>query len=112
QNIIGVVLFTPLFFLINDTASIQMQLIHLYNIKTAIYVLILAIFCSSVAFIFYLKGIRYFGIGKANVFTNLIPVVTAVLSFFLVGESFPIYKVIGILIVICGIFLVQKKTTK
>ena len=58
---------------------------------------------------FYLQGMRHFGVGKANTFTNLIPIVTSVLSFFLLHENFPLYKILGIIIVIVGIFLVQKK---
>jgi drug/metabolite transporter (DMT)-like permease len=47
------------------------------------------------------------GLGKANTFTNLIPVITAVFSFIILKETFPVYKILGTLIVIIGIGLVQ-----
>ena len=39
---------------------------------------------------------------RANVFGNLIPVVTAILSFLLLKESMPLLKILGILVVITG----------
>jgi drug/metabolite transporter (DMT)-like permease len=58
---------------------------------------------------FFFQGIQHLGLGKANTFTNLIPVITAILSFFMIGEQFPVYKIFGIIVVIVGIFLVQRK---
>ena len=109
QNLIGLVLFTPLLFLINDTAEIPHQIVALFSAPYLYYLVSLAILCSALAFMFYLQGMRHFGVGKANTFTNLIPIVTAILSFFLLKEEFPLYKIFGIIIVIVGIFLVQKK---
>ena len=109
QNLIGLGLFTPLLFLINDTAEIPHQIVALFSAPYLYYLVSLAILCSALAFMFYLQGMRHFGIGKANTFTNLIPIVTAILSFFLLKEEFPLYKIFGIIIVIIGIFLVQKK---
>lgn len=112
QNLIGLCLFTPLMLIITDKAEIATQLQSLSSFPDIYYLVSLAILCSALAFMFYLQGMRHFGVGKANTFTNLIPIVTAVLSFFLLQEQFPLYKILGILIVIIGIFLVQKKTSK
>ncbi|MDR2979545.1 MAG: DMT family transporter [Bacteroidales bacterium] len=109
QNSIGAIFFLPLFLILghfNDT-SIWIAMTDPANLAN---LLILAIFCSSLAFIFFLRGIQVLGLGRANVFSNLIPVATAVISFFLLGEEFPLYKIIGMAVVIVGIFLVQKKT--
>ena len=109
QNLIGLVLFTPLLFLITDAPEIPHQITALFSTPYLYYLVSLAILCSALAFMFYLQGMRHFGVGKANTLTNLIPIVTAVLSFFLLQEQFPLYKILGIIIVITGIFLVQKK---
>lgn len=109
QNFIGLILFTPLIFLTTGKGELAHQLSNLFLSYNVIYVILLAIFCSTLAFMFYLIGIRRFGIGKSTIFTNFIPIVTAILSFFLLKESFPWYKVLGIITVIGGIFLVQKK---
>lgn len=112
QNLIGLALFAPLMFIITDSHIIENQLHTIFSAPQLYYLASLAILCSALAFIFYLQGMRHFGVGKANTFTNLIPIVTAILSFFLLQEKFPLYKILGIIIVIIGIFLVQKKTQK
>ena len=109
QNLIGLALFTPLMMLITDQSTLGSQLGALFSPPQLYYLASLAILCSALAFMFYLQGMRHFGVGKANTFTNLIPIVTAILSFFLLQEQFPLYKILGIIIVITGIFLVQKK---
>ena len=112
QNLIGLVLFAPLMLMITDHSVMGSQLGALFSPPQLYYLASLAILCSALAFMFYLQGMRHFGVGKANTFTNLIPIVTAILSFFLLQEQFPLYKILGIIIVIVGIFLVQKKTSK
>jgi len=112
QNLIGLVLFTPLVFLLTGIHELPIQIGALFSVPYMYYLVSLAILCSALAFMFYMQGMRHFGVGKANTFTNLIPIVTAILSFFLLQEQFPLYKIFGIIIVITGIFLVQKKTSK
>ena len=109
QNLIGLALFAPLMLIITDLEVVKTQMSALFSAPQLYYLASLAILCSALAFMFYLQGMRHFGVGKANTFTNLIPIVTAVLSFFLLKENFPLYKILGIIIVITGIVLVQKK---
>ena len=47
------------------------------------------------------------GITKANVFSNCIPIFTALFSFFLMGEKLTAQNIIGMSIVIAGLFLSQ-----
>jgi drug/metabolite transporter (DMT)-like permease len=112
QNLIGALLFLPLFLFFSSKNQLQTEYAALHNPLNISYILILSIFCSAIAFMFFFQGIQKLGLGKANTFTNLIPVVTAILSFFIIGEKFPFYKIIGIIVVIAGIFLVQKKEPK
>lgn len=109
QNLIGLLLFTPLMLILYDKQIVVNELSALFFTSNIYYVGALAILCSAFAFMFYLQGIRRFGIGKSSIFTNFIPIVTAILSFIILGESFPHYKILGIIIVIVGIFLVQQK---
>jgi drug/metabolite transporter (DMT)-like permease len=67
------------------------------------------IFSSSLAFIFYSMSVRETGIARSNVFTNLIPIFTATTSFILLGEQLTMLKLIGILVVIFGLVLTQRK---
>ena len=43
----------------------------------------LAIFASSLAFILFAYGVNVIGVSKANTFTNLIPVITSIFSYFM-----------------------------
>ena len=67
----------------------------------------LGVFGSGICFILITIGIRELGAAKANIFGNLIPVVTAIVSYFLLKESMPFMKILGIFIVILGLLLSQ-----
>ena len=107
QNMVGAVLFLPIFLIYsfrNGFPAMQ-TVFEPVNIS---YIIILAVFCSALAFIFFIQGIQKIGLGKTHVFNNLTPAVTALTSFLLLGEEFPFYKIIGMVVVIVGIFLVQR----
>jgi drug/metabolite transporter (DMT)-like permease len=105
QNILGIVYFLPffLFLTLDDFLSVTP------NFELISSLLQLAIFASSLAFIFFTKVIRSIGVSKANVFSNLIPVFTAIFSVILVSETFSSRKIIGILIIMSGILVAQIK---
>lgn len=106
QNTIGIFYFLPLFFIM-DYNSISTITIDKSAIVSLLY---LALFGSSLAFILYTIVIREVGMAKANVFTNTIPVFTAVFSYYIVNEQFTFNKILGILIILFGLFLSQMKS--
>jgi drug/metabolite transporter (DMT)-like permease len=57
------------------------------------------------------SAIRELGASKANVFTNLVPVVAAITSFFVLKEAMPVMKIVGILVVLAGLLLTQLTAT-
>ena len=67
----------------------------------------LSIFASCGAFILFAYSVRNMGITRANGFSNIIPVFTALFSFVLMGEKLTIQNVIGMSIVIAGLFMSQ-----
>jgi drug/metabolite transporter (DMT)-like permease len=103
QNIMGAILFAPLFlvFDLKHLVSAPFPTGHI------IPVIELALFASCGAFILFAYSVVNMGITKANVFTNSIPVLTALFSFILMGEKFTLQNIIGMLIVITGLFLSQ-----
>lgn len=109
QNLLGLFYFLPLFFLLNSGNALEAQMAAFSNPQNVIYLLVLAFFCSTLAFVFNVSAIRVLGIARANVFTNFIPVATAFISFLLLGEAITLYKMAGIAIVILGIFMVQRR---
>jgi drug/metabolite transporter (DMT)-like permease len=100
---LGALLFLP-FFLIWEFAHFKAQtpVLQPYILLT-----LLAIFPSTIAFILLTITVRQIGVVRANIFTNLIPIFTGVLSFFIIGEKFTSIKIIAIIIVILGLFLSQ-----
>ena len=72
----------------------------------------LAVFASCGAFILFAYSVRNIGILKANVFTNCIPIFTAVFSFILLGDKLTVQNIIGMVIVIAGLFMSQMNGRK
>ena len=103
QNIIGALLFLPLFMIFDFSHFRSIP----FDIKVFANIIQLAVFASTLAFIFLTIIVRNIGVNRANIFTNLIPVYTAVLSWYLLGESFGSRKIAGIIVVIIGLFLSQ-----
>jgi len=108
QNIVGTILFLP-FFILFDWQHVAHTLI---TTEAVIAVLQLSVFASSLAFIFFTYGMRKIGISKANVFVNMIPVFTAFFAWWILDEEIDLQKLVGIAIVIGGVFISQFKLKK
>ena len=72
----------------------------------------LAVFASCGAFILFAYSVRNMGITKANVFSNCIPVFTALFSFILLGDKLTFQNMVGMAIVIAGLFMSQMNGRK
>ncbi len=105
QNLIGAFYFLPIFltFELRSFLSIQPDASLVGSL------LALSIFCSSLAFIFFTISTKEIGVNKTSMFSNLIPVFTGVFSYFILGELFSFQKVLGMSVVIFGLFLSQMK---
>ena len=71
-------------------------------------VLYLAVFASVAAFVLFCYTVREIGVTRANVFNNVRPVFTALLMWLIFDEVLPIWKLIGIILIIIGLFISQK----
>jgi drug/metabolite transporter (DMT)-like permease len=103
QNIIGAVLFLPLFFIFDFHHLISTH----FSFRHFIPIIELSVFASCGAFILFAYSVRNMGITKANVFSNCIPVFTALFSFLLMGEKLTFQNIAGMAIVITGLLLSQ-----
>jgi drug/metabolite transporter (DMT)-like permease len=103
QNLIGIFFFLPLFFWLDFKQFIQV----VPTWEVIVPLLNLGVFASTFAFIFFTYAIKNLGITKANIFTNAIPVLTAIFAYFILGESITTIKMIGIMVVVFGLFLSQ-----
>ncbi|MFC1887405.1 DMT family transporter [Candidatus Cloacimonadota bacterium] len=99
QNIFGMLYFLPLFLIWEWD-----HFIHTDHQLAGVWVIFqMALFASTLAFVFITYVIKHLGMSRTNIFTNLIPVFTAIISFFVLGERFPFLKILGIVIVISGL---------
>jgi drug/metabolite transporter (DMT)-like permease len=103
QNIIGSLLFMPLFFFLDFQGFINTR----FTFEMFKPIIELSIFASCAAFIFFAFAVSKIGITKANVFSNCIPVFTALFSFILLGDKLTFQNMTGMVIVVSGLFLSQ-----
>jgi drug/metabolite transporter (DMT)-like permease len=103
QNAIGLVLFLPLFLIFDLKKVIATGMV----IQSFSSIILLAIFASSGAFVLFAYSVRHLGISRANIFSNLIPVFTAIFAFFIVGDRLTLRNAAGMAVVIAGLFLSQ-----
>jgi drug/metabolite transporter (DMT)-like permease len=108
QNIIGMIYFIPVVFIIE-----RFEPSNFANVGGYIMPLVcLGVFCSAIAYALWAFAFSKLGASKANVYSNLIPVFTAIFSYLLVMETLTANKIIGILVVVVGLVLSQMKGIK
>jgi drug/metabolite transporter (DMT)-like permease len=103
QNLIGAVFFMPFWlgFEVKDFTQVP------FHAEAFGAIIKLAIFASTFAFILFTYSVRNLGINKSNIFINMIPVFVAVIAYFVLGDRLNFHQMVGIAIVISGLFLVQ-----
>lgn len=108
QNTIGFVLFLPLFLYFDFNYVWQI------GIKTEILLPLfaLAVFASSLAYLFFTYGVGKAGITRANIFANIIPVFTAIYAFYVLDERLTWLNIGGIVLVIVGLSIAQLRKRK
>ena len=103
QSLFGLLYFVPTFLLTDfDTLSLN-------NVtgRSLTALIMLAVFASVIAFVLFAGVVRKIGVARTNVFVNLIPVFTAVLAWWLLGENLNTIKIVGITITVAGLFVSQ-----
>jgi drug/metabolite transporter (DMT)-like permease len=103
QSTFGLVYFIPVFFLTDFHLFIHQT----HTFASLLPVIKLAVFASTLAFLLFVYSIKNLGIARTNVFVNLIPVFTAILSYFILGEKFGVVKIAGIMVVVAGLVFSQ-----
>jgi len=105
QNFIGIFFFLPLWLIFESKTMLSTP----FNLDAFIAILKLAIFASCIAFILYTYSIKNLGINDANMFINIIPVLTAVFAWYILDDALTVRKIVGIGVVITGLFVAQVK---
>ena len=106
QNIIGMIYFIPMVIIME-----RFEPSNFANVSGYIVPLVcLGVFCSAVAYALWAFAFSKLGASKANVYSNLIPVFTAIFSYLLAIEEMTAFKIIGIVVVVVGLVLSQMKS--
>lgn len=78
-------------------------------LRSVVGILYLAVFSTVVAFILFCYTVRQMGITTTNVFNNVRPAMTAVIMWLVFQEHLPWEKIVGIALVIVGLFISQRQ---
>jgi drug/metabolite transporter (DMT)-like permease len=107
QMIYGALLYAPVFFW--ELPAVQWSVISSRSVVALVY---LTLFATCAAFLFYNYALTKLPAGKASVFINGIPVVTAVAAWLLLGETLTILQLCGGLLVLTAVCLTNLSGAK
>ncbi|MGC9151590.1 MAG: DMT family transporter [Microbacter sp.] len=108
QNLIGIFYFLP-FFGIFEAPKMAHLVIRFDSLMS---VFMLALFASFIAFVLFAEAVRRIGVARSNVFTNLMPAITALFAALILNEMIVLQQWIGIVVVISGLFVSQVQPKK
>ena len=103
QSVLGLLFFLPTFLIVDLPSIKTIQITR----ESMIALILLAIFASVVAYVLFASVLRRIGVVRSNVFSNLIPAFTAIFTWLILREPLSILKLLGIAIVISGLFVSQ-----
>ena len=72
--------------------------------------LYVTLFPSLLSQIFFMRGVELIGPSRAGLFVNLVPVFGAILGVAILGEPFRWYHAVGLVLVLGGIWLAERKS--
>lgn len=108
QNVIGLIYFLPLMFTLDGT---ELPLLS-WSPKMLLLLLVLGLFCSTLAYAGYNYGVRNLGASEACIFNNAIPVFSLIAALAIGQETFSWTHLLGMIVVISGVIISQYKPTK
>lgn len=115
QNLIGLIYYIPLAVLSAARDNFQFSILN-FQLNQLFFLLILGVCCSTLAYVFYNRGVRHLGASEACIFNNAIPVVTFFVALTLPGlahpETFSWFKLLGIALTVTGVVIAQGRPTR
>jgi len=104
QNFAGGLLFLPFVF----AETVQLAKFQ-YSFSVLYPLFLLAIFPSSLAFLYFIKAVKRIGVAKSSMFCTLIPIITLLFAAMIGQESLHQRNIIGVVIVVFGLIMSQRK---
>ena len=112
-QLISLLFFLPIWFVREGPealSNIQSQISNTEMLTALGCVAYLTVFASVIAFILFCYALRQVGVTQANSFNNIRPAFTALWMFLFFDEMLPWGKWLGIVLIIVGLFVCQKKS--
>lgn len=106
QNLFGFLYFLPLMLAVDGG---NLPLLS-FSPKMMALLLVLGVFCSTLAYVFYNIGVARLGATAACIFTNVIPAFSLVAAILIGQEQLTWSKPVGMVIVIVGVVLAQLRS--
>jgi drug/metabolite transporter (DMT)-like permease len=106
QSVAGFICFIPF-------SIVEYQSWGKATVEVIIHLIFLGVFCSAIGYWLYVRAMEILGVTVSSFFINLIPVVTVVAGFFMLGERLETLQWLGAALVITGVYLAmwEKKIT-
>jgi drug/metabolite transporter (DMT)-like permease len=108
QGVLGTLYFLPFWLVLEARPFLSIP----FDASAMMAIVKLALFASTVAFIFFTYSVRHLGITKSNMFVNMVPVFTALFAWQILGNTLTTQKIVGMVVVISGLFLAQLNVTR
>ena len=102
--IIGLIFLTPVFLFELNQGKVVEPNTPFFMILTYV-----VIFPSLLAYFFYIKGISIIGANRSGAFLHLMPIFGAIMALIIFNEKFMYYHFLGVICIIAGITLSNKK---
>ncbi len=100
QTLMSIPLFVPF-------AASEFKQIKLPSLTALLNILFLGIFCSALAYVFYLYGMQKLGPVLPSAFLNLTPVVTVLAGMLFLSEALTLFQFIGAVLIIGSLMLLS-----
>jgi drug/metabolite transporter (DMT)-like permease len=105
QNVAGFIGFVPF-------AIPEFQRWGNAGVPVILHLVFLGLCCSALGYWFYNYSIEHLGVTVCAIFVNLIPVITVILGFFILGDRLSFWQWVGAALVVSGVYLavLEKKS--
>lgn len=103
QSLFGLFGFIP--FAAFEWAGFAPRAASIWTAPVILNLLFLGVFCSAIGYWLYVASLDILGAGAANAFINLIPVVSVLAAYFLLGERLSGLQWLGAAAAIAGVYL-------
>ena len=78
------------------------------SFKGVLLIIYSGVVASLTGQLFFVRGVRLVGANRAGLYINLVPVFGSLMAVVFLGESLKIYHGISLIMVLSGIYLVEK----